>query len=235
MFAESLLIAVLTAAGVAVGWALGRRGQGKAAGRSAPAALPDHWPLQARPLVNHNESIIWRWVRASFPSQRVLVKLPFSRFTSPAHAQVARAHYDLLNGLYATFTIADREGRVLGCIDLVDRQQGLSSSQRLKQGILADLGIGYEVIQGTDLPSPAVIRMAILSGHGRHGPESVPSVPPTDNAQLLDARSHLQQLLDRQRDRRADFRPSELGDFRPSDLAALTDADPPTSWQAPLR
>ncbi|ARU05827.1 hypothetical protein CCO03_15050 [Comamonas serinivorans] len=220
------------AAGAALNHVLARKRQARETPDTPSApSLPEHWPLQPRAVVSHNESIIWRWLRASFPQHRVLVKLPFSRFTSPTDVQVARTHYHVLNGLYATFTIADRNGQVHGCIDLVGNNQAMSSAQHVKQGILADLGIAYEIIQGTALPSAAAIRVAILNHQDSDEADVTQRAPLQDEAehQLQDARSHLLRLLDRQRDRRADFRPSELGD-----LSDLKDQDPPTSvWQQP--
>ena len=217
-FFAVLLLALCLAIGVAVGMKLAKRNT--PAVKSASSMVPEQWPLLARSVVKHNEAIIWRWVRASFPNQRVLLKLPFSRFTSPSDPVMGRDHYDMLNGLYATFTITDREGKVLGCIDLVSSMQGSTSSQRIKEGVLLQLGIAYEVLQGTSLPTPAAIRMAILNEHTDASESTF--------EELDDARTQLQELLGRQRYRRH----PEHAEFRPSDLHDLTDSVPPSLWQS---
>lgn len=222
MLGESPLIALLLVSCLAIGVAVGMRlaKRNAPAVRSAATAAPDRWPLLARSVVKHNEAIIWRWVRASFPNQRVLLKLPFSRFTSPIDPITGREYYDMLNGLYATFTITDREGKVLGCIDLVSSMQGTTSSQRIKEGVLLQLGIAYEVLQGTSLPTPAAIRMAILDEHADAADSTF--------EELDGARVQLQELLGRQRYRRH----PEHSEFRPSDLHDLTDSQPQSLWQS---
>ena len=127
----------------------------------------------------------------------------------------------MLNGLYASFTITDRDGNVLGCIDLGGAQTTSASSQRIKEAVLNQLGIAYEVLQGTRLPTPAALRAAILDAR---------QDTPTESTfeELDDARTQLQELLGRQRVRR----PDGNGDFRHSDLGRLTDSIPPSSWQS---
>ena len=221
MSGDPILMLTLALLALAIGvflglyWAKSRQPK---ATKPLAGKIPTRWPLHLRTVVRPNEAIIWRWLRAAFPNQRVLLKLPFSRFTSP-DAEAGREYYELLNGLYASFTITDREGNVLGCIDMGAKQN--SSSERIKENVLNQLGIAYEVLQGTQLPTPAALRAAILNAR-----QDLPGESTFE--ELDDARTQLQELLGRQRVRRH----PENGDFRHSDLGRLTDSIPPSSWQS---
>jgi len=221
MFGDPMSMLILALLALALGVFLGIFWSKSRQSSDKPLAgkIPSHWPLHLRTVVRPNEAIIWRWLRAAFPNQRVLLKLPFSRFTSP-NADTGREYYELLNGLYASFTITDREGNVLGCIDMGGAKQN-SSSERIKENVLGQLGIAYEVLQGTQLPTPAALRAAILNAR-----QDLPGESTFE--ELDDARTQLQELLGRQRVRR----PDGSGDFRPSDLGRLTDSIPPSSWQS---
>ena len=221
MSGDPILMLILALLALAIGVFLGLFWSKSRQPKEKPLAgkVPSHWPLQLRTVVRPNEAIIWRWLRAAFPNQRVLLKLPFSRFTSPDDIDLGREYYDLLNGLYASFTITDRDGHVLGCVDLGGTQPP-SASQRIKETVLGQLGIAYEVLQGTRLPTPASLRAAILNEH-QDSPDST-------YEELDDARAQLQELLGRQRV----LRHPEHSDFRPSDLVHLTDSVPPSSWQS---
>lgn len=223
MSGDPILMLTLALLALAIGvflglyWAKSRQPK---ATKPLAGKIPTRWPLHLRTVVRPNEAIIWRWLRAAFPNQRVLLKLPFSRFTSP-DAEAGREYYELLNGLYASFTITDREGNVLGCIDLGGAQASNASSERIKETVLHQLGIAYEVLQGTRLPTPAALRAAILNTH-----QDMPSESTFE--ELDDARTQLQELLGRQRVRR----PDGTGEFRTSELGRLTDSIPPSSWQS---
>lgn len=224
MFGDHLILMltlVLLALAIGVFLGLKRAQHQQATDKALASKIPSQWPLQLRTVVRPNEAIIWRWLRATFPNQRVLLKLPFSRFTAPDAAAGGRDYYELLNSLYATFTITDRDGNVLGCIELGSAQAKGVSNQRVKEAVLTQLGISYEVLQGTRLPTPAALRATILS---------VRQDTPTESTfeELDDARTQLQELLGRQRVRR----PDGNGDFRHSDLGRLTDSVPPSSWQS---
>lgn len=220
MSGASLLITGITgvvcalAGGFGAYWLLARR-------NSLPeikfaASHPEFWPLQRRTVVSNNEAIIWRWLRATFPNQRVLVKVPFSRFTAPTDS-ISRSHFDLLNSMYTSFCITDREGNVLGCIEL-STAPSRKVNPSAKQDILDQLGITYEILDGSKLPTSADFRAKVLA-------RSDEAKDSTVEEMIGDARHQLHELLGRQRVRRH----PESNDFRPSDLQKFDDVESSTS------
>lgn len=124
--------------------------------------IPKEWPLKNRPLVNNRERRVWLWLIKVMFDQQVLVKLPVTRFTTPANQQEASHWYKLLNGVYCTFTVCNIDGNVIGCID-VPGPKGLSmSNQTLKHTLLTQCGLRYWVIDPSNLPQLSQIRMAFL-------------------------------------------------------------------------
>lgn len=124
--------------------------------------LPKVWPLKTRSLVNNREKRVWFWLMRVMFDQQVLVKLPVTRFTTPSKRHEASHWYQLLNGVYCTFTICNIDGQVLGCID-VPGPEGLSmGNQTLKHTLLSQCGIRYWVVDPEALPSLTKIRTAFL-------------------------------------------------------------------------
>ncbi len=159
--------------------------------------IPREWPLKARPLVNNREKQVWIWLLKVMFDQQVLVKVPVTRFTAP-HLQNEATHwYQLLNGLYCTFTICSLDGQVIGCID-VPGPQGLSmGNQALKHKLLTQCGIHYWVVDPDQLPHLLQLRTAFLGEHAARA---------TDNSQLdsrlKDVSDNLHAIVDRQRQRK---------------------------------
>lgn len=166
--------------------------------------IPREWPLKDRPLVNNRERLVWVWLLKVMFDQQVLVKLPITRFTAPLMQNNAPHWYQLLNGLYCTFTICSLDGRVIGCID-VPGPQGLSiSHQALKHKLLTQCGFHYWVIDPEHLPHLIQLRTAFLGEHAARG---------GDNGQLdsrlKDVSDNLHAIVDRQRSRKQQHAPLE--------------------------
>lgn len=124
--------------------------------------IPKEWPLKNRPLVNNRERRVWLWLVKVMFDQQILVKLPVTRFTTPANQQEASHWYKLLNGVYCTFTVCNIDGNVIGCID-VPGPKGLSmGNQTLKHTLLSQCGLRYWVVDPSNLPQLSQIRMAFL-------------------------------------------------------------------------
>ena len=126
--------------------------------------LPAKLPLGARGLVTTSEHEVWTWLRHTFHDHVVMVKVPVSRFTFPrdGEKQTSMQWLELLNGVYATFTVCTTDGKVVGCVD-VPGKRGLSTANReLKEDLLSDCGIAYTVVRGTRLPTGNAMRAAFL-------------------------------------------------------------------------
>lgn len=156
--------------------------------------IPKEWPLAIRPLVNSREKQVWLWLVKVMFDQQILVKLPVTRFTTPAQDADAAHWYHLLNGVYCTFTLCNMDGQVIGCID-VPGPHGLSlSNQTLKHALLSQCGIHYAVVDPANLPHLIQIRTAFLGEHAaRGGPHS------QLESQFKDVSQHLHAIVDRKR------------------------------------
>ena len=157
--------------------------------------IPKTWPLKLRPLVNSNERRVWIWLAKVMFDQQVLVKLPVTRFTTPADLQEADHWYKLLNGVYCTFTICGMDGNVIGCVDVSGRRGLSMSNQTLKHGLLSQCGVHYWIVDPDNLPHLTQIRTAFL------GERALRKV---DNQNYLDSRfrdvaGNLQAAVSRQR------------------------------------
>jgi len=128
----------------------------------AKRRIPRKWPLAVRALVNSRERLVWRWLMRVFHDQQVLVKLPVTRFTMPQVKEEGHHWFDILSGVYCTFTVCNIEGTVIGCVD-VPGLQGLSlSNQTLKHTLLSQCNIRYWVVDPEHLPNTTALRVAFL-------------------------------------------------------------------------
>jgi hypothetical protein len=124
--------------------------------------IPKEWPLFSRTVVSRKELKVWTWLEKVMYDQRVMIKIPVTRFTIPAKHEEAEYWYNLLNRVYCTFTVCNADGRIMGCVD-VPGPQGLSlSNQTLKYGLLAQCDIPYWVVEPDNLPHSSQIRTAFL-------------------------------------------------------------------------
>lgn len=128
----------------------------------AKRRIPRKWPLAVRTIVNSRERLVWRWMLRAFQDQHVMVKLPVTRFTMPQVREEGQHWFQILSGVYCTFTVCNTEGTAVGCVD-VPGPQGLSlSNQTLKHTLLSQCNIRYWVVDPEHLPSLSTIRAAFL-------------------------------------------------------------------------
>ena len=157
--------------------------------------IPREWPLKARPLVNSNERRVWIWLTKVMFDQHILIKLPVTRFTSPAAKEEARHWYKLLNGVYCTFTVCSMDGRVIGCVDVQNANSLSMSNQTLKHSLLTQCGIRYWVVDPENLPHLTQIRTAFLGDHAVKGNAGDPL-----EARFKDVADNLQAAVSRRRE-----------------------------------
>jgi hypothetical protein len=163
--------------------------------------VPTQWPLQLRPLVNHREKQVWLWLTKVMFDQQILVKLPVTRFTAPTRHADAAQWYQLLNGVYCSFTVCDLDGRVIGCID-VPGPRGLSmSNQTLKHKLLAHCKIHYLVVDPLNLPHLLQIRTALLGDTAARGINNSGL-----ESQFKDVKQTLHAIVDRKRQNKGSAR-----------------------------
>lgn len=155
-----IIVAMLMLASAALGaFAHARQLAGK---EKDKRRIPRKWPLAVRSMVNSRERLVWRWLMRSFPEHHVMVKQPVTRYTMPQVKQEGQHWFDILSGVYCTFSVANADGYVIGCVD-VPGVQGLSlSNQTLKHTLLTQCSIRYWVVDPEHLPSVTTIRAAFL-------------------------------------------------------------------------
>lgn len=136
--------------------------------RRAQRRIPPQWPLKARPLLNSTERAIWVWLERLFADQKLFVKLPVTRFTTPDKRSEASHWYKLLNGVYCTFTVCRPDGRVVGCVDVHNPAMLPLSNQTLKHSLLSQCGVRYWVVDPANLPHAAQLRGAFLGEEAAH-------------------------------------------------------------------
>jgi hypothetical protein len=184
----------------------------------AKRRIPRQWPIAVRSIVNSRERRVWRWMVRVFRDHHVLVKMPITRFTLPLHKTQGQHWFELLSGVYCTFTVCSPDGNVLGCVDMLG-PKGLSlSNQTLKHTLLTQCGIRYWVVDHHHLPSEADIRTAFLGENAVFRPER------EQDAQFNQSRASLQAVVSRQRSTKG----SGFSDLEGSS------ADEPPSFHGPL-
>jgi len=157
--------------------------------------IPKEWPLKVRALVSSSERRVWIWLSKVMFDQQILVKVPVTRFTAPAQTDNAAHWYQLLNGVYCTFTLCSMDGKVIGCVDVAGRKGLSMSNQTLKHGLLAHCGLPYWVVDPDNLPHLNQIRTAFL------GELAVsPQQPAPLASQIKNVAVNLQAVVSRQRE-----------------------------------
>jgi hypothetical protein len=124
--------------------------------------IPQHWPLDPRSMANSEECRVWRWLIRVFFDHYVMIKVPITRFTFPRAGEDSAHWYELLGGVYCTFTVCGPDGHVIGCVDVPGRKGLSRSNQKLKLTLLAQCGIAYWVVKSDNLPPLAEIRTDFL-------------------------------------------------------------------------
>lgn len=137
--------------------------------------IPRQWQLRTRPLFSGVERTVWHWLERVFFDHHVLVKIPVLRFMSPRSATQGSSSYELLKGMYCSFTICTSDGRVIGCMD-VPGSRGLKASNRdVKKKLFEECGIAYAVLSAHQLPTLEALRAAFLGDMALPTPFSQPA------------------------------------------------------------
>ncbi len=194
MYLAWLAVALALAAGALLGAYFSARKQ--QATEMKLRRIPRRWPIEVRRAANSRERRVWAWLEQAFPEYRVMLKMPVTRFTLPDSDEDGERWFQVLNGVYSTFTICNDEGRVLGCVD-VPNPSGLAlGSEALKHSLLRHCGITYTIVEAQHLPEQAQLRSDVLGEH----PDPI-SRPPRDSQaeQFEESRNSLQATVSRQR------------------------------------
>ncbi|MDB5884274.1 MAG: hypothetical protein JWR74_445 [Polaromonas sp.] len=175
----NLMSLVILFAGALLGgslWAwwisIGRRKQG------STLPPPGLWPVQGRPLVNSNELEVWNRLKSIFHDLAVVVKVPVLRFTqlressraTPAggSAQLSSVPVqneqwaDMLGKLYSTFAVCTPDGKVVGCVDVVEPHGGTRTGHEFKEALLLKCGIAYIALNIFNFPTAVMLRELFL-------------------------------------------------------------------------
>lgn len=221
----ALLLAVVLIGAVWLMWQ-----DGSARRRKRRKQLPQQLPVRPRPVLNRIERQIWLWLRQVFPGHQILIKLPLTRFTMPRHAEDARTWFPRLSTVYSTFALCDETGHIVACVDVLGERRLPRGNRQLKRMLLTQCQIGYAALSPEALPDPWTIRAEFLGA----GAAEAPAAQITDWTDLQNARDHLVEALDRNRNfRRSQQVPLEpLG--RDTGPQSLTDWSQPDSLRTPL-
>lgn len=157
--------------------------------------LPKHWPLDPRAVTSSHERMVWHWLGRVFFDHHIMVKMPVTRFTLPADKQNGARWYELLSGVYCTFTVCGSDGQVVGCVDVVGPRGISRSNRQLKLSLLSQCGIAYLVVKRDNLPTAKDIRFEFL------GESGAPEQGVQDGAMAMTAQK-LRTAMHRMRDQR---------------------------------
>jgi hypothetical protein len=164
----------------------------------AKRRIPRRWPLISRPMLNSKERRVWRWLIRSFHDHHVLIKVPVTRFTMPQVKDERQHWFQILNGVYATFTICTNEGIVVGCVDVPGPLGFSLSNQTLKHSLLSQCDLRYWVVDPDSLPNTDSIRATFLGEHASTEKEEESDRLRTES-EFNETREHLKASLLRQR------------------------------------
>lgn len=159
--------------------------------------IPLRWPLSPRVLANSEERRVWRWLARAFFDHHVMIKIPVTRFTLPRSKETGLHWYEMLSGVYCTFTVCASDGHVIGCMDVPGRFGLARKNQKLKQTLLNQCGIAYIVVESDNLPRLPDIRTEFLGEMA-----STTRDRERDEAAIAEARTNLRASLMRQRQTR---------------------------------
>jgi hypothetical protein len=88
--------------------------------------------------------------------------MPVTRFMLPITQKHGRHCFELLSGVYCTFTVVTADGQVIGCVDVPGQLRLARKNRLLKETLLNQCGIAYIVVESTHLPSQQDIRSEFL-------------------------------------------------------------------------
>ena len=194
--------------------------------------IPAHWPLDPRRMASSAECLVWRWLDRVFFDHHVMLKVPVTRFTLPRDQKNSAHWYQLLSGVYCTFTICAADGHVVGCVDVLGPNGISRSNRQLKLTLLSHCDIAYWVVKPNNLPELADIRTEFL------GDDLPPGIKGKNEAAITLARQKLRAVVDRQRHQRlsglAGPEPASGRGSRAGWESLLSDNDFSSgSWQQP--
>lgn len=184
-------------------------------------------PVMPRTLLRTPaERSAWLWLRHDvFPKHNVLPKMPFTRFTLLRDPAMSKKWFEVLSGIYCTFTICSDAGLAIGCVDLLPPGDEKRGSVSFKRRLLEQCGMHYRVITIGHLPDAHDLSVEFL------GAEAGPTQPPTQEEQeerIAAMREQLQRRLEENRQRRlvsnSGFTPTDWGN-QDSFLAEPDDDD----------
>ena len=148
-------------------------------------------------MANSEECKVWRWLVRVFFDHYVMVKVPVTRFTFPHAGQNSAHWYQLLSGVYCTFTICGPDGQVVGCVDVPGRNGISRSNRKLKLTLLSQCGIAYWVVKSNSFPTLAEIRTDFLGETA-----GMPSEKDKNGVAVTTAHQKLRAAVERQRHKR---------------------------------
>ena len=146
-------------------------------------------------MANSEERKVWRWLLRVFSDHHVMIKVPVTRFTLPRAKENSAHWYDLLSGVYCTFTVCRADGQVVGCVDVPGVNRLSRGNMQLKLTLLSQCGIAYWVAKPDSLPTLEELREEFLGSNA-----AVPNR--MDNAAMVVAHQRLRAAVDRQRHNR---------------------------------
>ena len=163
-------------------------------------------------MANSQERKVWRWLGRVFFDHHVMIKVPVTRFTMPRAKENSEHWYQLLSGVYCTFTVCRADGQVVGCVD-VPGVNGISrGNMQLKMTLLSQCGIAYCVVKPDSLPPLEEIRADFLGSNAQ-----CQSKKEMEDAAMTTAHQKLRAAVDRQRHKRVSDSAGP-DSFMPSDL-----------------
>ena len=192
--------------------------------------IPKHWPLDPRRMASSAECVVWHWLNRVFFDHHIMIKIPVTRFTLPSGKENGAHWYQLLSGVYCTFTVCASDGHVVGCVDVLGPNGISRSNRQLKVTLLSQCGIAYCVVKPNRLPALAEIRTEFLGDKAL-----MPGNKGRDDA-ILTTAHQLRTVVDRLRHQR----PGDFGRLEPASGTSsgsgpeslLSDSDfSPGSWQ----
>ena len=145
-------------------------------------------------MANSEERKVWRWLARGFFDHHVMIKVPVTRFTLPRAKEDSAHWYELLSGVYCTFTVCGADGQVVGCVDVPGVKRLSRGNMQLKLSLLSQCGIAYCVVDPNSLPALEEIREEFLGSHA-----AVPNRKYMEDAAITAARQKLRAAVDRQR------------------------------------
>jgi hypothetical protein len=162
---EAWIAAALAAVGaLGLGAWLGAAWQKNAIAKRdlANRKIPAKWPLAARACLNSRERTAWHWLRYSLAEHDTLIKTPITRFMMGDNTPGAADLFPLLSGLYATFTVIDKEGNALAFVDLQGSSGADARGRLLKESLIKHVKRPYVLLDPERLPDVNAFRQQVI-------------------------------------------------------------------------